>query len=117
MPGDAEPAGVSVHGGDRDIDGWVRLQDSITLKCLGSAGLAPSTVGDTQGHDVQRVVSLWDCQLAGELLRLRGVLARLLEVFHRTADTKQGRGSLSVAALTQDRREERAGVRSSGSAV
>lgn len=25
MPGDAEPAGASVHGADRDVDGWVGL--------------------------------------------------------------------------------------------
>lgn len=46
LPGDTEPAGVSVHGRDRDVDRWIGLQDSITLKCLGCAGLAPSTVGD-----------------------------------------------------------------------
>ena len=25
MPGDAEPAGASGHGADRDVDGWVGL--------------------------------------------------------------------------------------------
>lgn len=84
------PRGKQVEGAK---EAWESLRtDSVTLKCVGSAGLAASTVGDAQGHNVERVVSLGDGQLAGELLGLRGILARLLGVFRRTmlaANTKQ----------------------------
>lgn len=80
MPGDVEPAGLSGHSSDCDVDRRVRLQDSITLQHLGFAELAPNTVDDTQGHCIERVISLWHCQLA-ELLGLLRILAWLLEEF------------------------------------
>lgn len=84
------PRGKQLEGTE---EAWESLRtDSVTLKCVGSAGLAAGTVGDAQGHKVERVVSLGDGQLAGELLGFPGVLARLLGVFRRTmlaADTKQ----------------------------
>lgn len=89
MPGDNEPAVFSVHSGDGDVDEWVRLQDSLPFKCLGSAGLAAGTGGDAQGHSVKRVVSLWDCQLAGELLGLLRILAQLPAVFHGTVRNRK----------------------------
>lgn len=77
FPGDNEPAVFSVHSGDGDVDRWVRPQDSLSFKCLGFAGLAADTGSDAQGHSVERVVSLWDCQLAVELLGLLRKLAQL----------------------------------------
>ena len=69
------------------------LTDSVALKCLWSAGPAPSAVGDAQGHDIQGVVSLGDGQLARELLGPLSIRAWLLGISYwaaPTVDTGQG---------------------------
>lgn len=109
LPGDTEPAGVSGHGSDCDVGRRIRLQDSTTLKGLSFAELAPDTTGDAHGHYVERAVSLRDCQLAGELLGLLGILARLLEVFGRTVLTvrHKTRAGLACQFRTDSRGERR----------
>lgn len=56
------------------------LTDFVTLERLGSAGRAARVVGEAQRHYVERVVPLRNRQLAGELLGLLRIQARLLEV-------------------------------------